>query len=169
MRSQEFLSESAETHIAAPAQVDRQTMQQLAQLIATGTEVDMAMVARNLQNAASIAWAEDHGQAVGVIVLKRPVTSYRDKVFAAAGAAELAREYNVELGYTYVDPAQRTQGTSIRLMRTMMRGLSGKVFATTRENNTTINKLLTFAGFKQLGTPYTSERGNYKLFLWVNQ
>lgn len=158
-----------EIRIAQPAQVPPQTMQQLAQLIAVGTEVDMSMVARNLKAAATIAWAEDNGQAVGVIVLKHPVTSYRDKVFEAAGVAEMAREYPVELGYTYVSPDQRSQGTSIKLMRTMMRSLRGKVFATTRENNTTINKLLTFAGFKQLGEPYMSGRGDYRLFLWVNQ
>lgn len=156
-------------HLAIPANIPDRTMQQLADLIATGTEVDMAMVGRNLKSAASIAWAEQDGRACGVIVLKQPLPAYRDKVFEAAGVPELAQKYRFELGYTYVEPAQRSQGTSVKLGRLMVRDLNGPVFATTRANNTTVNKLLNFIGFKQLGQPYTSQRGDYNLILWGNR
>jgi GNAT superfamily N-acetyltransferase len=163
------INQPAELHISAPAQIPEETLYQIADLIASGSEVNMGMVERNLQAAESIAWADVEGQAVGAIVLKHPVPGYKEKVFTAAGVPELARRYQTELGYTYVDPAHRSRGTSVQLGRLMMRNLRGSVFATTREENTTINKLLTFIGFKQLGEPYTSSRGDYRLFLWVNK
>lgn len=158
----------AEVHVKAPAQISPETLQQLAQLIAEGSEVDMSMVSRNLQNAVTIAWAQRDGVPVGVMVLKRPVPAYRDKVFDASGVSELASQYNVEVGYAYVIPEERTTGTSMRLGRAMISAMAGRVFATTRENNTTINKLLTFLRFQRLGNPYSSARGDYNLFLWVN-
>jgi hypothetical protein len=158
----------AEVHVQAPAQISPETLQALAQLIAEGSEVNMGMVARNLQNAVTIAWSERDGQPVGVMVLKRPVPAYRDKVFDASGVGEQASQYNVEIGYVYVVPEERTTGTSMRLGRAMLAAMPPKVFATTRENNSTINKLLTFLRFQRLGNPYASARGDYQLLLWAN-
>jgi hypothetical protein len=51
----------------------------------------------------------------------------------------------------------------------MMSKLTMPTFVTTRDNNTVINKLLTFIGFARAGNSWTSARGDYNLSLWVNQ
>lgn len=162
-----FENAQVQYQLSGPDQIDAQTLQALAQLISIGSEVDGTMVLRNLKAASSIAYAMDGQNPVGVIVLKNPVESYRNKVFQAAGVPELEQNYKLELGYVYMLPEYRTQGVSARLLRLMNRSITVPAFATTRENNTTINTILKFAGFKQTGEPYSSARGDYQLFLWT--
>lgn len=165
--SQLFENPTVQYNMSGPAQIDPRLLQQLADLIAAGSEVDGSMVLRNLKAAQNIAYATDNGRAVGVIVLKNPVPAYRSKVFAAAGVPEMERNFTTELGYVYLMPEYRPQGVAARLLRLMNRSVQGNAFATTRENNTTINKILQFAGFKVTGEPYASARGDYQLFLWT--
>ena len=171
MRAFEFLLEDQTTTIeyfvGNPGNIDRNVMRQLSQLIAEGQEVDMGVVNRNLANASSIGYAMDNGKAVGVIVLKNPVDVYRHKVFIEAGVPELERRYNLEIGYAFVSVDYRTRGVGVYLCRKMVRSISAPIYATTREANTTINKLLQFGGFKKTGDSWQSDRGNYNLFLWT--
>jgi hypothetical protein len=50
-----------------------------------------------------------------------------------------------------------------------MTKLTMPVFVTTRDNNTVINKLLSFIGFSKVGSPWSSSRGDYTLSLWLNK
>jgi len=171
MRCYEFLFEDQTTTIqyytGNASNINRDVMNQLINLIATGSEVDMGVVRRNLMSAPVIGYAMDNDSAVGVIVLKNPVASYRNKVFMAAGVPELESRYNLEIGYTFVKEEYRSRGVGIYLCRKMVRNVSAPIYATTREANTTINKLLQFGGFQKTGNSYNSDRGNYNLFLWT--
>lgn len=153
--------------ISSPSELTSQQLEDMSQLISSGQEVTMSVVNRNLKNAVSIAYAYDNGIPVGVIVLKNPVASYRTKVFNEAGVPELASTYQAEIGYTYVLPEYRTRGVGVRLCRVMVNSISSPIYATTREQNTTINKLLKFAGFNETGDKWQSDRGNYNLILWT--
>ena len=168
MRAHQFIVESETTqyNVSSPNEIAPEILQQLSQLIATGSEVDMSMVSRNLANANSIGYAIDNGKPVGVIVLKNPVSSYRQKVFQNAGVPELQQTYQLELGYVYVEPEYRGM-VSARLLRLMNRSITAPIFATTRENNTTINKILQFGGYQLTGEPFASDRGTYKILLWI--
>ena len=141
----------------------------LAELISAGQEVTMSVVNRNLASAASIAYALDGDRPVGIVVLKNPVSSYREKVFYEADVPELERNYKLEIGYTYVIQEYRPRGVGINICRKMVNSISTPMYATTREENTTINKLLKFAGFKLTGSPWRSDRGNYNLLLWTKE
>ena len=136
MRVYEFLFEDQTTtiqyHIGNANSISRNIMAQLSRLIAEGSEVDMGVVNRNLASAPSIGYAMDGDQAVGVIVLKNPVNSYRQKCFAAAGVPELERRYNLEIGYAFVKEEYRTRGVGIYLCRKMVRSISAPIYATTR-------------------------------------
>lgn len=168
MRAHQFVTESETTqyNISTPNEIAPEILQQLSQLISTGSEVEMSMVQRNLQKASSIGYALDNGRPVGVIVLKDPVPSYRQKVFQNAGVPELEQRYQLELGYVYVEPQYRGM-VSARLLRLMNRSITSPIFATTRENNTTINKILEFGGYQLTGEPWSSDRGTYNILLWI--
>ena len=95
------------------------------------------------------------------------MSSYRQKCFVAAGVPELESRYNLEIGYAFVKEEYRARGVGIYLCRKMVRSISAPIYATTREANTTINKLLQFGGFHKAGNSWKSDRGNYNLFLWI--
>jgi GNAT superfamily N-acetyltransferase len=170
MRAAEFLENAdIQYSLVTPDQLPTEVIQSIAELIAAGGEVAPGVVMRNLNSAQSIAYASDAGTPVGVIVLKNPLPEYRRKVFAAAGIPNQERNYNTELGYVYLIPRYREQGVAAQLLRLMNRSAPSNSFATTRENNTTINKILQFAGYRVTGRPYPSARGDYNLLLWTKQ
>jgi len=170
MKISELLNEDispVEYYVSSPENINQEVMSHLVDLIAAGSEVGGDKVVRNLQNAANIAYATADGKTVGVIVLKNPLNSYRTKVFTAAGVPELAAKYDQELGYTYVDPAYRDRGVGIFLCRKMSQTITAPIFATTRETNTIINKILQIGRFQKTGHSYQSERGAGNLLLWT--
>jgi predicted GNAT family acetyltransferase len=171
MRAFEFLFEDQTTtiqyHIGNASNISRNVMAQLSQLIAEGSEVDMIVVDKNLRNAESIAYAMDGDQAIGVIALKNPINVYRHKVFIEANVPELERRYNLEIGYAFVKSEYRARGVGVYLCRNLVRSTNAPIFATTREANTTVNKLLQFGGFRKTGDSWTSGRGSYNLLLWT--
>ena len=114
-----------------------------------------------------IASADVNGHMVGAVVLKVPNAQYRQRVFEKAGVPELERNYRLEVGYAFVAPGHRASGVSVRLLGAMRNQMPAQVFATTREQNTAINTLLQFAGFRVTGEPYASDRGTYNLLLWT--
>jgi hypothetical protein len=144
-----------------------QELEQIANLIAQGGEVNMSLVHNNLVRSPMIASASVNGQMVGAVVLKVPNAQYKQRVFNKAGVPEQERNYNLEVGYAFVDPAHRASGVSIRLLHAMRNRMPAQVFATTREQNTVINTILKFAGFRVTGQPYASDRGTYNLLLWT--
>ena len=91
----------------------------------------------------------------------------KEKVFHSAGTPELLDRFKLEVGYAFVEPSMRSQGVGIQVLRTMRTKMPAGVFATTRENNTTINAILKFAGFRETGEKYSSARGDYNLILWT--
>lgn len=154
-------------HLARPANINPSLLTDIADLIVAGAEVPSNQVQRNLQQAVNIVWASDHGRTMGVVVLKRPIPSYKDYVFQSAGVANQAQHYNQELGYVYVLPKYRAQGVGAKMLRIMNRNVQQPVFATTRENNRTINTILKWAKFDVTGDPWASSRGNYRIMLWT--
>ena len=142
-------------------------LEQIAELIAQGGEVNMSLVHQNLSRSPMIASADVNGHMVGAVVLKVPNAQYRQRVFVKAGVPEQERNYNLEVGYAFVAPGHRASGVSVRLLGAMRNRMPAQVFATTREQNTAINTLLRFAGFRVTGRPYASDRGTYNLLLWT--
>ena len=139
----------------------------IAELIAAGNEVDMNIAVNNLKRAPLVIYATNRdNDPIGVVVLKDPNSSYRESVFIKSGS-ENNGKYRYEVGYVYVVPSYRSTGASVRLIRELGRRLTMPVFATTRENNTTMNKILQYGGFSQSGDTYPSQRGDYNLILWT--
>jgi GNAT superfamily N-acetyltransferase len=161
------VTQNTQYHASPGADIDSKDLQQLKNLVLQGSEVDSSQLENNLVSAPLIVWACQDQQPVGVVVLKKPLRSYRDSVFAKAGVGQQASVYDLELGYVYVLPQYRTKGVSVKLLAMMNRKAQGAVYATARTANTVINKMLAFAGFQTLGHSWSSARGDYKLQLWA--
>jgi predicted GNAT family N-acyltransferase len=137
----------------------------IAKFIASGNEVDYSTALSGLKSAEIIGIAKSDNTIIAVRVLKNPNRSYKNKVFILADVDPHGYEY--ELGYNMVDQSYRNMGVSTKLGQMVLSKANAKVFATTRSANTFANKGLITLGFKQVGEPYQSARGNYTLQLWT--
>lgn len=167
MRAEEFLTENKVVAVR-PNQLTTQQQVAVANFISQGGEVSAANAIAGVQRAQLIGYAtNDEGKIIAVSALKTPLDSYKNKVFTAAGQAELARQYQYEKGYSYTDPKYRRQGLNRSIWEKLASG-SGRVFATTRSDNLASKNNLVAQGFSQLGQPWSSSRGDYTIELWVN-
>ena len=158
-------SSGIEYRIYPPSSFRQQTLTRIADLIASGNETNGRNINRNLQNAHAIAFARVDGNPVGVIVVKQPVATYKTKVFAAAGVAELDAKFKLELGYVMINPQYRGQGVAQKLTG-LIKGIGEPMYATTRSNNAAMIHILQSIGFAKTGTAYQGESGS-ELTLWI--
>lgn len=167
MRAEEFLTENKVVAVR-PNQLTTPQQAAVANFISQGGEVSAANAVAGVQRAQLIGYAtNDDGKIIAVSALKTPLDSYKNKVFTAAGQAELAPQYRYEKGYSYTDPRYQRQGLNRAIWEKLASG-SGRVFATIRSDNTASKANLAAQGFSQLGEPWTSGRGDYTIELWVN-
>lgn len=168
MRTGELLLEdtSITYHNAKPSQITDDVLQQILALIENGQQVSMTRVSNNLRRAEMIGYAKFNDDIVGVMVLKNPNPNYRKKVFAEV--PDLIEKYPYELGYVYVIPKYRGQGTASYLLNELV-GNRSDVFATTREDNTKMISLLKQNSFVQAGNTRKSDRGTYGIVLWIKK
>lgn len=151
-----------------PDQIPSLVIQELIGLVKTGGEVDNSQVETNILRAGMISYVTVGGKVAGLVVLKRPNTSYRNKVFQASGAEENANNYPLEVGYVYTLPEIRGTKIIYNAFKQFTTGKYGNVFATVREDNYKAIRLLQRSGYKNIGNPYKSARGDYNLLLWVS-
>jgi hypothetical protein len=104
-------------------------------------------------------------QAVGA--LKIPNEGYRERIFKEKACVDIENIENLEeLGWI----VSLNPGQGIGSFVTEQLALSGKsIYATVREENKSIKGILLKNGFTQEGKAYNSERGDYKLLLFVKQ
>lgn len=167
MRAEEFLTENKVVAVQ-PSQLSAPQLTALANFISQGGEVSAANAVAGVQRAQLIGYAtNDEGKIIAVSALKTPLDSYKNKVFTAAGYANLAAQYQYEKGYSYTDPMYRRQGLNRAIWEKLAQS-SGRLFATTRSDNAASKANLVAQGFSQLGEPWASSRGDYTIELWVN-
>ena len=100
MRAEEFLTENKVVAVR-PSQLTTPQQAAVANFISQGGEVSAANAVAGVQRAQLIGYATDEqGKIIAVSALKTPLDSYKTKVFAAAGQAELAPQYQYEKGYS---------------------------------------------------------------------
>lgn len=135
-------------------------------LVAEGGEVVLAGLKQRVQRAEKLVFIND-GECVAVGAIKNPSAGYKAGVFEKSGVPEKSR-YEYELGWLYVSKAARGKGYGRILMESILASLSGKTcFATTRENNDSMDYLFGQFGFTKLGQPYNSQNGGYSIVLYA--
>ena len=153
--------------ILAPTECTPQALIDFENLVVQAGTVDPEGLTQRIHDASLLLLLrESNGRLVGVGALKKPLLSYRTRVFVKAGVATLSDGYPVELGWVTVDESHQGRGLSRRIIAQLISvSESQNLFATTRVNARTMR----FAGdygFKAAGKPYSSGRG-YDLVLYL--
>jgi GNAT superfamily N-acetyltransferase len=133
-----------------------------------GNEIDRVDLEGGFDRARHVLWMSDPRGLTGVAALKIPRQSYWQRVFADTKSGLAYQEYPFEFGYLYVEQDRRGKGygSALVLKALSLAGNEG-VFATTREDNTDVHPCLLKGGFRQIGQPYSSKRGDFRLLLFV--
>ena len=154
-------------YIVSPADCSRRELADFENLVIEAGTVDPQGLTQRIRDASRLLFLrESNGQLVGVGALKRPLLSYRNKVFAKAGATVRSEEYRIELGWVAVVKAHEGQGLSRRIIsRLISLAANENVFATTRADARATRFAIDY-GFKPAGKPYPSGHG-YDLVLYL--
>jgi GNAT superfamily N-acetyltransferase len=151
--------------ILSPADCTPQELAAFEKLVIAAETVDPQGLTQRIRDASRLLFLrESNGQLVGVGALKRPLLSYRSRVFTQARTAVPADEYPIELGWVAVAKSHRRRGLWRRIIGVLINLAENEnLFATTRADARAIRFAADY-GFKPVGKPYPSGRG-YDLVL----
>jgi GNAT superfamily N-acetyltransferase len=162
------LETAVRIEVKPPAQCAREELAAFEALVSAGGEVRAEGLLERLRRSLWLAFAiQPGGELAGTAALKRPEAAYRDRIWHRAGFDLPPPEDCLELGWFHVLPAHRRRGLGHRLMQSLLPRAGRPVFATTRESHAFVRRSLEGYGFKLLGAPYGSERGDYRLALYL--
>jgi len=150
-----------------PSDCAAEALADFEKLVVEGGAVNPQGLAQRIRNASRLLFLRaSDGQLAGAGALKHPRSSYRNRVFADAGATVSADEYPVELGWVVVAKAYQGRRLSTRMVGELLPFAKDEnIFATTRADG----RVLSFAfdyGFRINGKPFPSGHG-YDLVLYL--
>lgn len=143
--------------------------QEFIDLVRLGGEVSEQTLRTNVPRARFLILLRDGATLLGVAALKLPQNSYRKKFSGRAGVAVAEANYPYELGYVFVAEAARGNGHAGRLVNACIKAESDAgIFATTREDNEAMHRVLDRFGFAKAGKAYRGGNSGeeIRLFLW---
>ena len=87
-----------------------------------------------------------------------------------AGLLDYVDKEYLEIGWIYTVKRVRSKGVGSRIMKKICKEIKGKMyFATAKTNNDIMHHLLSKHGFLHEGKDYPSNRGSYKLCLYLKK
>jgi hypothetical protein len=139
------------------------------ELIVLGHEVDPEGLMKRVKECHRLATITVDGIIVAVGAIKAPDHDH------LRGVAERSQTPQVtscrgELGYLFTEVRHRGKGYSGRLVKGLLAGFRGPLYATARSGNTPSESLLRRADFIQSGKPWPSrEHPDKHLRLWLRE
>jgi ribosomal protein S18 acetylase RimI-like enzyme len=105
-------------------------------------------------------------ELTAIAALKAPVYRYRHNVFTTAGSHASCADYKVELGWVYVEPADRRTQIATNLCEQLLASVARDfVFATTRTDNAAMSRILRRCAFSEVGEPFMHRGEPLRLYL----
>ena len=151
-----------------PSKCTEEEIQEFVSLVNEGGEVDSAGLSGRVKNAETLIFVRET-KLIGIGSVKYPNENYKNRVFLKAGHEKEASNFELEIGYFYINSSFRGKGLSSKIMKEINNSLNGKnCFATTRTNHEVMLHILAKHGFHKLGEEYQSDNGDYKLVLYTN-
>lgn len=148
----------------------KEELAQFIKLVREGGEVSTVALQENIENARLLLLLKDAKGIVGTAALKVPRLSYRARIAEKAEADVPEPQFPYELGYVFITEAARGNGQAARLVaRARESEATSGIFATTREDNEPMVKVLSRQGFQATGRSYLSQDGKRKLRLLTKQ
>ena len=103
---------------------------------------------------------------IAVGALKIPTKKHKEKVFGKSKSGLDPKDFKFELGW--IVSLKERQGLGKKVVEFLL-NCQPKNYATVREDNDAMIHILEKYGFKKYGDPYKSERGDYKIVLYVKE
>ncbi len=163
-RLKTFIVESSQILIKTPQQATSEELQNFHDMLIDGGEVLEQGLMNRIKSAKLLGFIYEDDKLVSIKAIKKPLDSYKEKVFKKADVSGLEDDYPYESGYAYTIPAMRGKGLYTKLSNKMFNKFKESNFVTTHSK--TVMKVLTKHGYKKLGKPYTNKAGTYKLTLF---
>lgn len=124
-------------------------------LVLLGGEVSEGPLRTNVPDARRLVFLRDGKRLIGVVALKVPQATYRAKFLNRTGVAVAEDDYPYELGYAFVIESARKDGHGNSLVDACLDAQKQNgIFATAREDNEAMHRLLGRYGFAKAGDTY---------------
>lgn len=139
-------------------------------LILDGAEVDGIRLSDYVKSSHRIALIVREGQVACVGAIKAARSNYIQSIARKSGYALEAENCGGEFGYVVTKAAFRKQGLANALSAALLASFGGPLYATTRDDNPGIHRILLEQGFQHVGEKWRSvEHPNSLLMLWLKQ
>jgi predicted GNAT family N-acyltransferase len=155
--------------VKPPEELSADERKYFVEKVTKGREVDPTTLPRLVKRARFLAFYRNQNELVGVGGVKRPYDAYRNRIFESAKSEARPEDYEMELGWIFVERSHRGKGVG----KTITCALLGevrhdKIYAVTRMNNEPMKHLLKCNfDFHQSGEKYQSLDGKRSLVLYV--
>jgi hypothetical protein len=136
--------------------------------VLAGGEVTPNGLREHVTNSKCIAFLRSEGSLLGVAGLKRPRSTYRERVQRRSEYSLPEGAFPFELGWVFILPSARGANLSLPLCKPLF-SASGKegVFATSKAKNPGMHATLTKLGFERAGNAWRSKQSEDDLLLFV--
>jgi RimJ/RimL family protein N-acetyltransferase len=154
--------------VKQPSECSEEELESFHRLVLKGDQVENSGLKERIRrNGALLAFHYENGVIIGVTGLKKPNKAHKEKIFGQAAVSEEADNYDLEIGWAFVEKEYRGKGVCPHLIQEIFdSSKSQNFFATAREDNTSVHRVLEKRGFKKIGRPYAG-RDNRRCQLFV--
>lgn len=134
-------------------------------LVEEGGEVDNERLSGRVRRAVALGFFRIDNRIASVAAIKSPNNNHKRSVFRSAGSKENPDHYNIELGWIVTKEQHRGEGLASTLVSELLKNVSRAIFATTREDNKAMLRILEKHGFRRSGHVYPGRRCPMALYL----
>lgn len=140
-------------------------LESFASLVIAGGEVQQNGLHQRIKNAFLLGFASDKGQMVSVAAIKYPSRKHAKDVFESSGSVLSPDDYPLEYGWAFTEKSHQNQGLGTAVLEQLLKDSGNRsMWATTRETNQSIHRILERHGFVRNGKPIRGR--SEKLILW---
>lgn len=141
----------------SPYKLSYDELKEFTNIVLKGGEVTQAGLFDRVKRAEKLIFAYDENEKlIGVSAIKKPLDSYKYKVFSKSNNLDIMDKYDFELGWVFVNGTNRGSHVGSNMVEYIINNFHGKIFATTRLTNTPMQKILNKYGFEIVGDSYPS-------------
>ncbi|MEW5912890.1 MAG: GNAT family N-acetyltransferase [Thermodesulfobacteriota bacterium] len=163
-RSVYTLGKAVTYHFHPPAEVSKERLEEIAQLVLAGGRVKPKWLRYNLARAYMVGWAEEEGVLVGTDTLKRPRPEYLAVIKSYSG---MDLTGYTERGYISVRPEYRGLGVGGQLIKRLVARAGGlKMFVIVGRDNPSGEQVLA-KNNTRLVTTYFSRLLGKEMGIWM--
>lgn len=154
--------------IKEPSECSKEEMEKFYQLVLKSGEVEISGLRNRIKRAKLLAFHYEEDTIVGIAALKRPNEPYKKRIFRKAGVSEESVGYNLEIGWAFTMCEYRGKGICSGLVQKILDAYGRQsIFATTKTDNSSMQRVLEKNGFQKTGKPYEGRFDGYYLQLFI--